>query len=381
MKKVKWPAVAVAVGLLFSFGSRAHAAPEVKMGGVLFAQDVMTVSPRSFAGADAKGRSAVEVTRAYLQVDVKFDEHWQTKLLLEGLTTGTAANNVSNIVSLKGASLSYLNLMDTGINVQGGMFVSAWESFENMFWRRYVGSAYGAANGLYNVWDKGAGVYGKLPFGYGDYSVSVVNGEGQITQEGATGATGRQKSGVAFLSIVPIPQNDMLKGLRLNAYVQQEKQGLVSTVAGEGLLPSREKNRLFAGASYKNSMFYTMFTYYFAPTATGTTFANNAHTRPKGYSAHGAFSGLPWDLTVFGRFDRFDAGVNQQSQANGVTLAYAPKTTGYVGIERKMNDNIRMSLVGINTHQYNKDQAGTAPNLRSSVANETTLGLYAEAKF
>jgi hypothetical protein len=380
MKTVKWPALAIAAGL---FAANAAAAPEAKFGGVIFAQGVMTTSNRDFANAaDMKGRYGFDVTRLYLTADVKFDDHWKAKGVVESRTEGVAGTATAgqNTAFLKGAYLEYGDLLGSGANVQFGQFPTSWDTFETGIQnRRYVVKNLADLMMALPTWDKGVAVYGKLPMGFGDYNLSVLNGEGTTVTEGTTGATGRQKAYGGLISIVPVPNNDMLKGLRLNVFAQQEKQGLVSATAGEGLLPTRDRNYFFAGASYKGSNGYLMATYYSAKKATaGTTFANVAETRPKGYSIHGAL-GLPMDMQLFARADRFDAGQNTASQdLTTVTPTYGPRQQYVLGIEKKMADGVRFAIADIMNKQRNKGLEGVSATAKRY---ENTLGVYAEAKF
>ena len=358
---------AIAIGLAVS---AAHAAPEVKLGGLLFAQATDNTSARNFAGADASGRTSFDVTRIYVIADAKFDDHWKSRFILEGNTIGGTETgtqkDANNAIFLKQAWLEYSNLLDLGVNIQGGQIGTSWDGFEASIWdHRYVQKDYADFHSLIPTADKGVAVYGKLPMGYGDYNGQILNGEGISATEAASGAAGRQKAYSALLSIVPVPQNEWLKPLRVNGYVQQEQQGLVSTTAGQGLLPSRERNRTFFGASYKTDAFHLMYTYYVADTATGTTFATSANSKSRGYSIHGDYH-LPWyGLSPFARYDRFDA---------GTMVDYAPETLVIGGIEKKFNDNVRISLAD----QYRHSQSGAGARVTS---NENTLGVYAEAKF
>jgi hypothetical protein len=368
---------AVAIGLAVC----AHAAPEVKLGGLLFAQATDITSPRNFAGADASGRTSFDVTRLYVIADAKFDEHWKSRFIVEAntiggqqtITGGVVSNNkdANNSVFLKQAWLEYSNLLDAGVNIQGGQIGTSWDSLEISIWgRRYIQKQYADINGLVPTADKGVGVYGKIPKGYGDYSAQIVNGEGIAATEAASGAAGRQKDYSLLLSLIPVPQSEYLKGLRLNGYVQQGQTGNLSTTAGQGLLPNRERNRTFFGASYKNDTCHLMYTYYIADTGVaGTTQAAALNTKSRGYSVHGSYA-LPWfGLSPFARYDRFDA---------GTMVDYAPQTLVIGGLEKKFNDNVRMSLAD----QYRHSQSGAfAGSLTKVSSNENVLGVYAEAKF
>ena len=383
-KTQKWQALAVAAGLLFSVAATSvHAAAETKVGGVIFAQYLYNLSQRSGAtnpgtagpGAltdsnNAKGQSAFDVTRLFVTGETKFDDNWKSKFVIESRTEGPTAVSDENAVFLKGAYIERMNLLDAGANVQFGLIPGSWEAYEGqMLNRRYTGQRqYADLNGLANPWDKGVSVYGKLPMGFGDYNAQVTNGEGQVTNEGTTANTGRNKAANILLSIVPIPANDMLKGLRVHVYAQQEKQGIVD--GADANLPNRERNRLFAGLAYKGAWGHVMGTYYSGNTANA---AGTAHTRPKGYSVHGSFSALPMDMTVFARFDRLDAGVNEPA----ASAIYQPRYTTWFGIEKKMNENVRFAI---------SDNMVKAKNKGGNAGGGTTffahnVGLFGEAKF
>ena len=373
MRTLSLAAIAIGVAVCASVAPAFAAAPEIKLGGLLFAQATDITSPRNIGGEDASGRTSFDVTRIYVIADAKFDEHWKSRFILEANTIGgpqTAAgtnNQADNAVFLKQAWLEYSNLLDAGINIQGGQIGTSWDALESTIWNhRYVQKSYADFNGITPTADKGVGVYGKLPQGYGDYNAQIVNGEGIAVTEATSGAAGRQKDYSFLLSVIPVPQSEYLKGLRLNGYVAQGQSGNLSTDAVPVLLPNRERNRTFFGASYKSDAWHLMYTYYIADTGTAaTTFAKAANTTSRGYSVHGEYA-LPWyALSLFARYDRFDA---------GTMVNYAPVSTTIGGIEEKFNDNVRIAL----SDQYRHSQSGAGTRVTT---NENQLGLFAEAKF
>ena len=367
--KKTWSLAAVVGGLAVCASTLPAfaAAPDIKLGGLFYGQATDITTPRNALGQDASGRSSFDVTRIYVIADAKFDEHWKSRIMIEANTLGTPVNAANNAVFLKQAFLEYVNVMDSGVNIKGGQIGTSWDAFEaDIHNRRYIQKQYADFNGLTPTADKGISVYGKIPKGYGDYNAQIVNGEGIATTEATSGAGGRQKDYSLFLSVVPVPQMEMLKGLRLNGFVQQGKSGNLSTDAVPVLLPNRERNRTYFGASYKNDVWHLMYTYFIADTGVAaTTFAKAANTKSRGYSVHGSYK-LPWyNLEPFARFDRYDP---------GTMVDYAPQTMLIAGIEKKFNDNVRMSLAD----QYRHSQSGAAP---FTAVNENLMGVFAEAKF
>lgn len=348
--------------------AHAESSGTVKLSGLIYGQATDITSPRSVAGKDANGLSSADITRIYLTGETTKDQ-WHAKITLEAATNGTSANNSNNAVFLKQAYIEYLNIKDLNLNVQGGQVPGSWIGFEEGVWeRRYVSKTYPDLVAMVPSADKGVSVYGDIPKGYGTYNLQGLDGEGVTATDSVSGgaansgAQGRQKDYSALLSLVPFP--DQLKNLHVNGFFQQGTQGLVSTVPGQGLLPNRERNRTFFGAHYKTENYYVMYTYYVADTGSGTTFANAANSKSRGYSIHGSYN-LPWyKLAPFVRYDRYDA---------GTLVDYSPRTIVMIGLEKKFNEMIRMSVTDQNTHSHSAQTGLTI--------DENQIGLFAQAKF
>lgn len=350
--------------MMTAFAAPSFAA-DVKLGGLVYGQAAMIVSPRDQSGVDSRGKGSFDITRIYLHAATTFDPHWKARITLEGNANSvkeSSGNEGQNPVFLKFAFVQYSNLFDKGVDIQGGQIPLPWNGFEEEIWgRRYVQKVMTDLQSVLNSADKGLGLLVPFPKGYGDAHLAVVNGEGTTTTE-TGGAAGRQKDYMGRVSLCPLPGDDLLKGLRVHAFLQQGRSGLSSS-SPTILLPNRERNRALFAVSFQHSRWHLMYDYWEAFTGVGTTVASNAHSKPKGFSVHG-HADLPYELTAFGRYDRFDG---------GLLTGYYPKTLSIVGVERKFNDNVRLAFDGQFASGRRKDT--------TAALNEAQLAFQVEAKF
>lgn len=285
-------------------------AADVKMTGLIFGQYNHYLSDSDMSGtANMLNRSEFTISRIYMNAEAKFSPTIKSKIVLEGNST-----TAGNAVFVKNAFMEWA--VADEVNVFFGLIGTPWIGFEEGIWgRRFVKKTYQDEEGILKSADKGIGLGWKLPGGYGDLHAVYVNGEGNSAVELAANE-GRFKDVLARMTIIPLPGDESLSGLKLHAYIQQ---GQVKGGAFQA------RHRMIGALSYQAASYHLMASY-----VTGQDGSGTADVDLTGFSVHGSIKPLK-DVGVFGRMD-----------------SYKKSTTEYtrytVGVDQKLAEGVRISL-------------------------------------
>lgn len=319
----------------------APAAADVKVGGLVFGQYAHQLSDTNAAGTTGRNRGDFSISRIYLIGEAKFSPEFKAKIVLEGNTTGAG-----NAVFLKNAFGEY-QFHENG-SVTFGLIGTPWIGFEEGIWgRRFVEKVQTDLEKQLNSADKGVGLLGKFPGGYGDAHLVFVNGEGTTNNE-LGGESGRHKDGAIRVSLRPVPKLEGLAGLRLHGYFQKGK-----IQNGD----NRVRDRAIGGVSYEPGWGHLMASYFSAKQGNG---AMDVET--EGYSVHGSVK-LPKNSSVFARYDSTDPDSDIDDDAASRLI---------FGVDHKLFEGVRISL---NDKILNREAETPAK------ADENQLYLQFEAKF
>jgi hypothetical protein len=269
-------------------------AADVKMTGLVFGQYNHYFSDSDMSGtANMLNRSEFTIARIYMTAEAKFSPAIKSKVVLEGNST-----TAGNAVFVKNAFMDWAVADD--LNVFLGLIGMPWIGFEEGIWgRRFVQKTYTDNESILKSADKGVGLGWKLPGGYGDLHAVYVNGEGNSAVELAA-AEGRFKDVGARVTIIPLPADDQLNGLKLHAYIHRGQ------IKGGDF---QARHRMVGAVSYQHSSFHVMGSYISGQDGSGT-----ADVDLTGFSLHGSIKPLK-DVGVFGRMDSY------QKLAEGVRIS------------------------------------------------------------
>ncbi|MEK7288200.1 MAG: hypothetical protein AAB091_06545 [Elusimicrobiota bacterium] len=314
-------------------------AAEVKLSGLIFGQYGQYLSRYDSAGAEVKNRGDFTITRIYMTGEAKFSDALKGKTVLEGNTSA------GNPVYLKNAFMEYAFCsMASGVF---GLIGTPWNGFEEGIWgRRFVQKVHADQEGLLASVDKGVGLLGKLPGGFGEYHATYVNGEG-ITSAEKTGLNGRHKDAMVRVSVSPMPEGP-LSGLRVHAYAQKGK-------IADGDFQKRDT---YVGAvSQKTDRYHAMASFIQSKKGSGAVDVKKA-----GFSVHGALN-FDRGFSVFGRYDGYDPNKDADDDSY---------RRGTVGADYKLADGVRVAV---------SDQMLTYQTETTVMKNENQLLFQFEAKF
>jgi hypothetical protein len=375
-------------------------AADVKVGGIMYPQYQMTGSKKNLAGDDAKGYSAFEVTRLYVTGDVKVDDHWKGRFILETQTNGTDdAGEGQNAVFLKQAFIEYANLMDKGVNIQFGQIPTLWQGYEDAIWgHRYVAKTSLDHWSALATADKGVSIWIPLPMSFGNFQAAYVNGTGAKNTENTTtpsaSTAGRQKDIHLRLAITPLPNMDVLKGLQLHGYMLRGRWGYTQVADAPATPQNRNRSLVLGGVSFKHELGHVM-GYYWEGQNTASTNTNPVATgavnKSKGYSVHADVNvakavpsvSMLEGIGLFWAYYRMDTGARtaEIGQVDGVfdQGLYQPKTFWVAGVSKTFNPNVRFAANIQNAQQY---QTATLGAVRATENNRHIVySLNGELKF
>jgi hypothetical protein len=133
------------------------------------------------------------------------------------------------------------------LQVKMGQLQGAWLDHEEGLWTyRVEGTMMIEREGYMNSANLGLDFQGKLPAGYGAWQALVCNGEGYHADE-----TNKYKSVQARVTLHPLPNNELTKGLELTGFTFFGKKDQQTTRnMYDFLLGYKYKNDLFVGAEY-----------------------------------------------------------------------------------------------------------------------------------
>lgn len=361
----------LAGGLLALLAAAPAGAAEVKFGGLVYGQYGMYTSKRASSGAAVRGKGEFDITRIYLIGEGKFSPTVKAKLILEGNGTGTpsADSHKANAVFLKNAFISWTPLEPLSVSL--GMIVMPWIVFEEGIWgRRFVQKTYMDQQGLIVPVDKGLGVLYMIPKGYGEVHAAYVNGEGYNVQETVSG-DGRYKDLALRVSIAPLPEDELLKGIKLHMYVQNGQQG-----SGD----AKRRDRYLGGISYQGSQGHLMYTASQSnqgnnTAVTSAASAGSNNRRTFGQSLHGSLK-VCEAASVFGRYDYFSTEAATLGGLGATSADTDAFRRGILGVDYKLADGVTVSLNDQWLTPITKRWVSGAPK-----TNENQILLQFEAKF
>ncbi|MCX7914591.1 MAG: hypothetical protein N2511_08405 [Thermodesulfovibrionales bacterium] len=158
----------------------------------------LTLDVGDYSDVAAKGTYEVTNVNGKEQVDVKSSK-------INGLS----------IAFLKYAYLELEDMGIKGLTLQLGMVPTPWVSFEDKFvGMRWWSPSFTDRAKILNSADKGFNLSYKLPAKYGEVVLSAINGEGYKNIEDT-----KVKDLLARISIRPLPEMDIVKGLMLHYYI------------------------------------------------------------------------------------------------------------------------------------------------------------------
>lgn len=335
MKLISRRGARLAAALIWMVGLAAPAgAADVKLTGLIFGQYAHYISAKDSSDNTVRGKSEFDITRIYMNAEGKFSPKLKGKIVLEGNSnTATDTGHKSNPVFVKNAFGEYM--FHDLVSGTFGMIPTPWIGNEEGIWgRRFVQKTYLDQQSVFASADKGVGVLAKLPKGYGDFHAVYVNGEGYNNLETGTNGTGTQngngryKDVTARLTVVPLPEHELLSGIKMHGAVTQ---GQVQF--GD----ARRRDRYAGGASYQHGMGHLMFSLARSVDGNGT---RNINTNA--YSLHGSLRPIKSfkDASIFARHDFFS------KAATGATAATSTDsfTRGIVGVDYKVSEGFRVSV-------------------------------------
>lgn len=320
---------------------------EVKPGGTIFAHYEYVASQNLKDGTTTQGLNNFDVSRIYLNSEVKYDDKVSGYINLEADLVSRESKN--NRVFLKNAELRYA--WNDMAKVYFGLIGLPWRAGEEAVWTRFVAKDLEDTEGIGNATDRGIKFNGKIP--YLAYNFLVVNGEGtgadstSGNESTVFGNGGRLKDFVAMVSVSPLEKLGVqLKGLKINL------QGLKGDKDEFTL-----RNRIFAGLSYDSSLFRAAANYYNADNS-----AASAPSRGEGISIYGLLFPIPkfWAAV---RFDHYNPNIN----AGGFSHNRYLWSLGY-----ELNKYVRLSL----DEQYLEQETRT-----KTLQDENIFFVHTETKF
>lgn len=230
--------------------SNAEKSSDVKTSGIIFLR-----YDYDYIGTDkGKGFNKIDIERTYLtfessiagnaKVKVVTDIYQNAKSLIVKDIYGNDVKISSYYdgwsVRLKNAyvDINPLHL----ITIRAGMLGSPWISVAEKAWcYRFVKKTFSDAEKLFDTADLGAGLIFKLPKDYGEAMLAVLNGTGYTSPE-----SDKFKDINPRITLVPLPNNKILKGLSLSGYYYLGKRS-----DNEKIL---NRNRVGALLSFTNSL-------------------------------------------------------------------------------------------------------------------------------
>jgi len=279
--------------------------PKVKIGGLFygeyyydFEKHNTTADPTPTNAAHRDPRDAFTLNRGYINVLADMSPEISARATSD-ITRDSSGNWEYR---LKYGYLDFHNFLGfyPSLEVKMGQAQTAFLDYEENLWEyRVIDPMIMDKEGFMQSADLGVFLKGKIPAGYGDYQVDVINGEGYHAAE-----ANKYKSVEGRLTVTPIPQWDMTKGLQFTAFVNEGKKDYEHKMDRYvGFIGYKYQNDIFLGCEYDITR------------GTDPYITTTALGLPAGqFNAHGhGISGLAWvripflqPVRILGRFDKFD---------------------------------------------------------------------------
>ncbi len=202
--------------------------PTVNVGGTIFADYIYQVEPTI---TDSQGErvhpNSFNVTRAYINVTGQINHLINFRITPDVVRVGQiAGQDVPGLTGTLTYRLKYaygqLNFSDfttKGSWFRLGLQQTPFIDFEEGIYRyRFQGTVQEDREGFLTSSDLGASVHWNIPENYGDMHIGVYNGDGYTRPQDQD----QQLSFQARLTVRPLPQVEILKGLRLTGFYDSD---------------------------------------------------------------------------------------------------------------------------------------------------------------
>lgn len=194
-----------------------------------------------------------------------------------------------------------------------GMIETPWISHVEDAWGYdFVRKTLAYTEDLFSSKDLGIGLAVKLPGGYGEGVIQVLNGTGYSKSE-----DNKYKDIIPRITITPLPSDKILKGLALSGYYYLGKRS-------EGDRDDLTRNRLGALLSFSYD-FLSIGGEFDMSTDQKLKDSNVEDVNGSGFSAFGEVKlnkiAPLKDLAIFGRFDSWDPNTDKENDAHTALIA------------------------------------------------------------
>ena len=332
--------------------------PKVKIGGLFYGEYSYDFDHRqtTLDNGHNDPRNKFTLNRGYINVLADMSPEIGARFTSD-LTRFSGATGDANKgdweLRVKYAYLDFHNFLKfyPSFEVKMGQYQTAWLDYEEGLWEyRVIDPMLIEKEGFFNSADLGVGLKGKIPAGYGDWQVDVINGEGYHADE-----ANKYKTIQGRLTVCPLPQWDMTKGFQLSAFASTGKADFAH---------KRDRYIGFVGYKYKDDFFVSG---EYDITRGTDSFAANVPAGIQNVEGHG-FSALAWGrmpflkpLRILGRYDRFD---HDDDVANSTVHRW------YYGVSYDISKNVMFVLDNERTiadQNVNKAKAGNENLLKADV--------------
>lgn len=273
----------------------------------------LTFDIGEFSDIGAKGSYEVKEQDGKDQIEVK----------LSGI-------NGLYLTYLKYAYMELKDLGTSGLTLRFGQIPTPWISFEDsLVGMRWWTSSFTDRAKVLNSADRGLSLSYALPSKYGDITLSVVNGEGYKKPEDT-----KMKDYLTLISLRPLPDMGLLKGLMLHYYFVYGKANIDKTQSDAESL----RQRMIFAFSFDSDYFLVLGQYLM--TWDGFDSDTTKETEGSGYSVstrlklEKLFDSNP--MGIFFRFDHFDPNTNAEKDSKDTIIAgpyyYIIKEYGAIGL-------------------------------------------------
>ncbi len=224
--------------------------PDIKTSGVFFIRYNYDLTDTG----KGEGFNKVDIERAYLTFDSSIASNAKVKVVTDIYQNAKSTtikdlngNDVKISSYYEGWSVrlknAYLDINpSSSITIRVGMLGSPWISAVEKAWcYRFIKKTLADTEKFFDTADLGAGLIFKLPKNYGEAMIAFLNGNGYVKPE-----SDKFKDVSPRITIVPLPDNEIFKGLSISGYYYLGKY----VDGGKNL----DRNRMGALLSFNNSL-------------------------------------------------------------------------------------------------------------------------------
>lgn len=346
--------------------------------------DIHTTAPSAVNG------TGLDIKRAYLGIDHKFNDIYSANLTLDfapnGITTNSSLNSTSNVKftnctpqgaaancagtvtipntpggTLQGSEVvkyAYIQAKyDPALIVQVGGAQMPWIPFaEDIYGQRYVEKTLADTNKVANSADFGVFAHGAFAGGLLNYSVAAVDGAGYKNAVRSEGMDVEGRVNVNYAGFVAA----------VGGYTGDE--GKTYQVTDLNNNTTATATRFDALAAYTNPLFHVGFEYFDAQNwKSNTATAPSNKDKQEEYSVFGTYNAVPF-LPKVSLFARYDWGNPSETLNGGARLQYYN-----VGIQYEPVKIVDLALV------YKHDQLKAAAHTNGSTYTDANTTLVVPA--